>query len=111
METHPANESRSVMDAFTLLEHRYRRHAVRILQDHRCELALADLAEEIARLEYETPVSELDSETVSELYLSLYHRHVPKLVDGDAAHYDQDRDLVAPGERIEPLVQVLDAVE
>ena len=107
----PGDDSRPVTDAFRLLGHRYRRHAVRVLGDHRRGLTLADLAEEIARLEYETPVSETDSEKISEIHLSLYHRHVPKLVDGDAARYDQDRDLVAPKDRIETLVEVLDAVE
>ena len=111
METHTASESRSVTDAFALLEHRYRRHVVRILDDHRCELALADLTDEVARLEYDAALSDVAPETVSELYLSLYHRHVPKLVDGEALHYDQDRDLVAPRDRIESLAQVLDAVE
>lgn len=111
METHPTDETHSVTDAFGLLGHRYRRYAVRTLDEHRCELALADLADETARLEYDEDLSDIDSEDVRTVYLSLYHRHVPKLVDGNAVTYDQESDVVAPRERIESLAQVLDAVE
>ncbi|MFC7138304.1 hypothetical protein ACFQMA_00455 [Halosimplex aquaticum] len=111
METHPTDETRSVTDAFGLLGHRYRRYAVRTLGEHRCELALADLADEAARLEYDDDLSAIASEDVRELYLSLYHTHVPKLVEGNAVTYDQDADIVAPLDRIDSLVQVLDAVE
>ncbi|WP_436924624.1 DUF7344 domain-containing protein [Halosimplex amylolyticum] len=111
METHPADERTSVTDAFGLLGHRYRRHAVRTLDEHRCELALADLADEAARREYDDDLTAIASENVRELYLSLYHTHVPKLVEGNAVSYDQDADIVAPRDRIESLARVLDAVE
>jgi hypothetical protein len=110
MESQPTAASNPVTDAFGLLGHRYRRHVVRTLDDHGCELTLADLADEAARREHGTPVSEIASETVSELYLALYHTHVPKLVDGDAVRYDQEADIVAPRDRVESLVQVLDVV-
>ncbi|QLH83508.1 hypothetical protein HZS54_18555 [Halosimplex pelagicum] len=83
---------------------------MRTLDDHGCELTLADLADETARREHDRPVSEIASETVSEIYLALYHTHVPKLADGDAVRYDQDHDIVDPRERVESLAQVLEVV-
>lgn len=110
MESQPTAASDPVTDAFGLLGHRYRRYVVRALDDHGCELTLADLADETARREHGEPVGEIASETVSELYLALYHTHVPKLVDGDAVRYDREGDAVEPRERVESLVQVLDVV-
>lgn len=111
METHPADETTSVTDAFGLLGHRYRRYAVRTLDEHQRELALADLADETARREHDDDLSAIASEDVREVYLSLYHTHVPKLAAGNVVTYDQDADIVAPLDRIESLAQVLDAVE
>jgi hypothetical protein len=110
MESQPTAASEPVTDAFGLLGHRYRRHVVQALEEYGCELTLADLADETAHREHGKPVSEIDSETVSELYLALYHTHVPKLVDGDAVRYDQEGDMVEPRERVESLAQVLDVV-
>ncbi|WP_436910634.1 DUF7344 domain-containing protein [Halosimplex marinum] len=110
MESQPTAASDPVTDAFGLLDHRYRRYVVETLERHDCELTLADLADEVARREHDRPVSEIDSETVSELYLALYHTHVPKLAEGDAVRYDQESDTVEPRERVETLAQVLDAV-
>ncbi|WP_459193931.1 DUF7344 domain-containing protein [Halosimplex sp. J119] len=111
METHPTDETRSVTDAFGLLGHRYRRYAVRAFDEHQCELTLADLADETARREYEEDLTAIDSADVRDVYLSLYHRHVPKLAHGNAVSYDQEADIVAPLDRIDSLVQVLDAIE
>lgn len=111
MESTSTAATDPVTDTFELLGHRYRRYVVRTLDEHGRELALADLADETARREYETTVAEISSEEVSEVYLSLYHSHVPKLEDGDVVHYDQESDVVVPRERVESLVQVLDAVE
>nr|WP_123534074.1 hypothetical protein [Halosimplex salinum] len=84
---------------------------VRTFADHRYELPLADLADEVARREYDAPVSDIPSEDVSKVYMALYHTHVPKLGDGGAVLYDQQSDVVAPRDRIETLVELLDAVE
>jgi DNA-binding transcriptional ArsR family regulator len=51
-----------------------------------------------------------DAETVMEVYLSLYHTHVPKLSDAGLVASDQQRDLVAltdAGRGLEPAVRSL----
>lgn len=111
MDSGPADADSGVEDAFHLLGHRYRRYVVRTLDDHRSELALADLADEVACREHDEPISDIPSEAVSQVYMALYHTHVPKLADGDAVFYDQGADVVVPRDRIETLVQILDAVD
>lgn len=56
-------------------------------------LPLADLAEAVAEMEVETQ-SELDDEFVKEVYMSLYHAHVPKLADAGLVEYSQEQDEV-----------------
>lgn len=97
----------SVESPFELLSHRYRRYAVRVLDEHDCELALADLADETARREYDCPVTEIPAEKISTLYLSLYHSHVPKLEDAGVVEYDQERDIVVPRDGVSELGRVL----
>ncbi|MFC7166980.1 DUF7344 domain-containing protein [Halospeciosus flavus] len=72
-----------------------RRHALAVLRSYGA-LTLADLADEVAVREHGCPLPAIDPETVLDVYLSLYHDHVPALVNADAAVYDQERDLVAP---------------
>lgn len=89
-------ESLSV--AFDVLAEHRRRVALSVLREYDDDLTLADLAEEVARCEAtETDrLADISPETVTEVYVSLYHDHVPRLVDADLLEYEQERDLVKP---------------
>lgn len=80
--------------AFELLAHRRRRTALRCLSDHAPSISLADLAEQVAVRETGRPLPDIDPDEVLQVYLSLYHVHVPKLADAAVVEYVQDRDLV-----------------
>jgi len=41
-------------------------------------------------------VADIPAEQVQKVYLSLYHDHLPRLVDAGLLEYDQERDLVTP---------------
>jgi len=74
------------------------------------DLPLADLADEVTVEERGRPLTSVDAETVLEVYLSLYHTHVPKLSDAGLVAYDQQRDVVAltdAGRGLEPAVRSL----
>jgi len=74
------------------------------------DLPLADLADEVTVEERGRPLSSVDADTVLEVYLSLYHTHVPKLSDAGLVAYDQQRDLVAltdAGRALESAVRSL----
>lgn len=90
-------------DAFELLGHPYRRALLTCLREHGESLTLADVAEEVACTVSGDPLTDIDAEVVKRVYMSLYHSHVPKLVEYDVVHYEQERDLITPTERVEPL--------
>lgn len=90
---------------FELFAHHRRRYALRELQQHANPMALADLADEIAIRENETPITEIPAEEVKRIYMSLYHTHIPKLAEADIVHYDQKQDTVMLTERAERITQ------
>lgn len=94
-------------DVFRALAAERRRIALSYLQNHR-SLALADLAELVAEEEWGKNVTAIGDEFVRDVYLSLYHTHVPELEDAHLVQYTQDQDIVATTDRTGPL---LDAVE
>lgn len=77
-----------------LLANQRRRNALACLIDHTQAIALTDLAEDVAVRENEETLTEIPKETVRTIHTSLYHVHIPKLVDVGAVEYDQNRDLV-----------------
>ena len=99
---------------FDLLAAFRRRTAYRTLVSHG-DLSLPDLADEVAVAERDRPLPEIDPDAVLQVYLSLYHTHVPKLADAGLVEYDQEADFVAltdDGRALEPVVEDLcEAVE
>ncbi len=79
---------------FDVLANARRRTVVRMLMTHG-DVALPDLADEVAVAEHDRPLTEIDGDAVQQVYLSLYHTHVPKLADVEFVAYDQDTDYVA----------------
>lgn len=78
---------------FAALAHRRRREVLACVREHNV-LTLADLADELAVHEHGATIDGIPADTVSELYLSLYHQHIPALADANLVAYDQDQDLV-----------------
>lgn len=83
---------------FSALAHSRRRSVLACLTRHRT-VALADLADELAVDEYDTTLPEIPADAVTDIYLELYHCHIPKLADANFVQYDQDHDLVTLTER------------
>ncbi|WP_254767226.1 DUF7344 domain-containing protein [Salinilacihabitans rarus] len=81
---------------FRLLGHHRRRHLLAVMYQYDQELTLPDAAEEVARLETDRRVAEISAERVADVYISLYHDHLPRLTRAGLLEYDQERDLVAP---------------
>ncbi|GAB3671468.1 DUF7344 domain-containing protein [Halopiger thermotolerans] len=83
-------------DAFTLLADERRRLLLAVMTSHGEAITLPDAAEEVAVRETGRAVTDLSGERVADTYLSLYHDHLPRLVDAGLLEYDQERDLVSP---------------
>lgn len=86
----------AVDEAFRLLANNRRRLFVQVMCAYREEVTLPDVAEEVASRETGLPVVEITPERIADVYISLYHDHLPRLVDAGLLEYDQERDLVAP---------------
>jgi hypothetical protein len=88
-----------------------RRYAVRCLKDYGKPMALADLADEIAALENGAPLTEVSVEAVKQVYLSLYHKHLPTLSSAGIVRYDQNQAMVQLVDDAEQLEQFEDLLE
>ncbi len=86
-------------EALTLLADRRRRLLLEVVVSHDEALTLPDVAEEVAERETGYQLADISAERIKRVYISLYHDHLPRLVDADVLEYDQERDLVAPGYR------------
>ncbi len=75
-----------------------RRHVLHRLRIHE-SMSLSKLADEVAVSEYEQPLGELSAESVHEVYLSLYHNHVPHLEEANLVEYNQRDGRVALSDR------------
>lgn len=86
----------AVDEAFSILSNERRRLFLDVMRTYSEEITLPDAAEEVAVRETGCPVPELSADRVANVYISLYHDHLPRLVDAGLLEYDQERDLVSP---------------
>ena len=86
-------------EALALLADRRRRLLVEVVVAHDDTLTLPDAAEEVAERATGRHVVDLPAERIKRVYVSLYHDHLPRLVDAGVLEYDQERDLISPGYR------------
>lgn len=94
-----------------LLAHSRRRTLLTCLQTYDDPLPLPDLADEVAVAERDATLDAIPAETVKRVYMSLYHRHVPKLEDYDVVWYEQERDMVGLADRAVAVLPYLETVE
>lgn len=85
-----AIDTDQVLDA---LAHPRRRHLLRELADEGPEVSLRQLAAGVAAAESEDSDGATD-ELRQRVYVSLFHRHVPKLDDQGFVEYDDEADVV-----------------
>lgn len=83
-------------EVLSVLSNHRRRLTLSVVRDHGEALTLPDVADEVAVAERGQPLSAIDPEFVTEIYIGLYHDHLPHLVDAGLLSYDQERDLVSP---------------
>lgn len=101
------SDGQSVDVVFDLLADQRRRYVLACLLDNTQSMALTDLAEDVAVRENEGTLTEIPEEEVQAISTSLYHIHIPKLVDAGAVEYDRNRDLVRISESTDLIERVL----
>ncbi|AHF99877.1 hypothetical protein HALLA_14845 [Halostagnicola larsenii XH-48] len=88
----------------------HRRIVLAILLKDRRALTLNDLTKEIVRHNHRMSITDVPSETVSRIHLSVVHQHVPKLADAKVITYDRERQLVEPTDRLDGLESSLSTI-
>lgn len=86
----------AVDEGLELLADERRRLFLSVMRTYGEEITLPDVAEEVAVRESGRAVTELSAERVANVYISLYHDHMPRLIEAGLIEYDQERDLVIP---------------
>lgn len=80
--------------AFDLLSNARRRLALQYLQEASGPVSIGELATNVAAMENDIPVEEVDSQQRKRTYVSLYQTHVPKLAKAGAVDYDSEEGIV-----------------
>lgn len=78
---------------YRLLSHSKRCALLDALSRSEEPLPLADAAEEVVRLNNDSPLGDIDQSTVKKCSISLHHRHVPVLADGGFVTVEADETL------------------
>lgn len=93
---------------FDLLKNDRRRTLLSLLVSYDRTVTVNDLTKDLVQQEYDASITDVSSETVHNIYLSLQHSHIPRLADEQFVHYDETRGTIEP---TETLMQVGDQLE
>lgn len=91
--TDTARDSIVLDELLGLLAARRRQLVLYCLETSETPMAVADLADDLIRLTTDASPPTVQDER-ERVYLSLYHRHLPKLADAGLVSFDSDRNLV-----------------
>lgn len=78
-----------------VLLHEHRRFVIAYLRDHDRPIALADIARAIASWEDDSAEKLEVLDRAESIFISLHHRHIPKMADAGFVEYNRDRKTVA----------------
>lgn len=91
----------------------HRRIVLGTLAAEQRPLTLNDLTQLVYKYTRQTPIAEATEDTLTEIRLSLYHSHLPKLASEGFIQYNPEGHLVEPTEKLEEaeptLTTILDA--
>lgn len=71
------------------------------------EWSLTDLATKIAAWEHDVAAADVTAARRKRVYVSLYHAHVPKLVDEGVITFDETTERIAAGEHAAQVLAAL----
>jgi hypothetical protein len=93
---------------FEALDHPRRRYLLYTLINGSSEESLAELATTIAAWEREKPEAAVTDDERTDVQLTLYHSHVPKLANLGVLEYREDEDIIVRARNTEQVQAVLD---
>lgn len=92
---------------FEGLAHPHRRYLLYTLLED-TEWSLDELATKIAAWENGVSEGRPSEEEIEHIYVSLYHNHVPKLVDDDVIVFERETETITAGPNAEQVLAVLE---
>ncbi|WP_254272198.1 DUF7344 domain-containing protein [Haloarcula marina] len=102
----PPREVLSLDYVYDALGHPRRRYlCYTLLED--TEWTLEELATKVAAWERDVPEQEVPPTSYEKAYASLYHAHVPKLVDDDIVTFEECTETIRPGPHAEQVLSAL----
>jgi len=105
----PSEEVLELEHVYEALAHPRRRYLCYLLLAEPV-WTLTELAAEIAAREDGSPDAAVDDGDLERVCVSLYHAHVPKLVDWKVVSFDEETETVAIAENAEQVLDALVAV-
>lgn len=94
---------------YSALGHPRRRYlCYTLLED--AEWPLTDLATKVAAWENDIPESAVSEPQHDEAYVSLYHAHVPKLVDEGVITFDEEDETITAAEHAQQVLAALEGI-
>lgn len=102
----PSRDILSVDPVYEALGHPRRRYlCYTLLED--TEWSLADLATKVAAWENDVPEHAVPEHQWKRVYVSLYHVHVPKLVDEGVVHFEELTEMITAAGNAERVLAAL----
>ncbi|WP_408960763.1 hypothetical protein [Natrinema sp. 74] len=105
-----SEESRAFDSVLDLCQNQHRRIVLGTLAEEQRSLTLNDLTQAVLKYNHQTPITEASEDVLTEIRLSLYHVHLPKLASEGLINYDSERHLVEPTEQFEQVQPTLSTI-
>ena len=109
VETENSGREIPIDQVYSILRNRRRRLVLSQLERADGSLKIGDLAEQIAAIENDKPISAVRSKERKRVYISLYQSHLPKLDETGVVDYDADRGVVERGPYFRTVLETLDS--
>lgn len=109
LESDDPPEWEAVDDMFDVLSNHRRRRVLTYLESNDTA-SVGELAEHIASIENDKPVSALSSQERKRVYIALYQSHLPKMSTADIVAYDKNRGTVSLTGNAAELCSLLEAL-
>lgn len=94
---------------YSALDHPRRRYLCYTLTED-TEWVLTELARKIAAWENDVAVAAVTDAQLRDVYVSLYHAHVPKLVDIGVITFDEATEVIRAGDHAEQVLTALEGI-
>lgn len=93
-----------------LCQDQHRRIVLGMLVEEQRSLTFDDLAKAVFKYNHHTPITEASEDALSDIHISLFHVHLPKLASEGLVNYDSERQLVEPTEQLTQLQPTLTTI-